>query len=108
LLFAADPLHVGIVYIETDFLEGETGNTSDEIADRFLLSFNGGAPQTELREIRLSLDKDADGLTMTCFLTPPPAAAAKRDGTLSRSPRSTPTRGNGLASKRSSPIAAPN
>lgn len=64
LLFAADPLHVGIVYIETDFLEGETGNTSDEIADRFLLSFNGGAPQTELREIRLSLDKDADGLTI--------------------------------------------
>lgn len=64
LLFAANPLHVGIVYIETDFLESESGTTSDEVADRFLLSFQGGAENTELRELRLSLDKDQDGLSI--------------------------------------------
>lgn len=63
-LFAANPLHVGIVYVETDFLEGETGTTSDEVADRFLLAFRGGAENTELRELRLSLDKDQDGLSI--------------------------------------------
>ena len=63
-LMAADAIHVGIVYIETDFLESESGTTSDEIADRFILSFTGGAPGTELTELRLSLDKDQDGLSV--------------------------------------------
>jgi len=64
MLLAADLLHVGIVYIETDFLESESGNGSDEVADRFLLSFTGGAADTQLREIRISLDKDQDGLSV--------------------------------------------
>jgi serine-aspartate repeat-containing protein C/D/E len=63
-LMAADPIHVGIVYIETDYLESVGGWGSDEIPDRFILSFTGGAPKTELKEFRISLDKDQDGLSI--------------------------------------------
>ncbi len=58
-LMAADvaPIQVGLVYIEAD--EG-----SDISPDRFLLNFKGGAPETELKEFTLDLDKDGDGLTV--------------------------------------------
>ncbi len=58
-LMAADaaPIEVGLVYIESD-----TG--SDVQADRFLLTFQGGAPGTELKEVVLDFDKDQDGLTV--------------------------------------------
>jgi protocatechuate 3,4-dioxygenase beta subunit len=53
---AVAPLQVGVVYFETDI-------GSDSKADRFLLSFSGGAPGSELREVVIDLDKDQDGLT---------------------------------------------
>jgi serine-aspartate repeat-containing protein C/D/E len=61
-LMAADPIHVGVVYLETDYLSVDAGDDSQ--ADRFILSFTGGAPQTELTELRINLDKDGDGLTI--------------------------------------------
>lgn len=63
-LMAADPIHVGMVYIETDYLEGESGFGSDTVADRFILSFTGGADDTTMTEFRLSLDKDSDGMSI--------------------------------------------
>lgn len=63
-LMAADPIHVGIVYIETDYLESDGSWGSDEIADRFILSFTGGAAGTQLTEFRISTDKDQDGLSI--------------------------------------------
>lgn len=59
---AADPLHVGVVYLETDYLSTTGDAGADDIADRFLLSFTGGAPGTEIRELTISTDKDNDGL----------------------------------------------
>ncbi len=61
---AANPIHVGIVYVETDYLESDGSWGSDEIADRFILSFTGGAAGTQLTEFRISTDKDQDGLSI--------------------------------------------
>ncbi len=63
VLMAADPIHVGLVYIETDYLESDSDNRSDARPDRFILSFTGGADGTELTEFRVRTDKDGDGLT---------------------------------------------
>ncbi len=63
-LLAADPIHVGIVYLETDYLESDQDVGSDSRGDRFILSFNGGAPNTELTQVRISTDKDSDGMTV--------------------------------------------
>nr|WP_246109755.1 SdrD B-like domain-containing protein [Roseimaritima multifibrata] len=64
ILMAADPIHVGLVYIETDYLESDSDVGSDSHGDRFILSFTGGAADTELTEIRISTDKDGDGLSV--------------------------------------------
>lgn len=63
-LLAADPIHVGVVYIETDYIESDQDVGGDSRGDRFILSFRGGAPGTELSEIRIHTDKDADGITV--------------------------------------------
>ncbi|QDT05620.1 Serine-aspartate repeat-containing protein D precursor [Rubripirellula lacrimiformis] len=63
-LFAADPIHVGVVYIETDYLESDQDVGGDSQGDRFILSFTGGAADTELTELRLITDKDGDGISV--------------------------------------------
>jgi protocatechuate 3,4-dioxygenase beta subunit len=63
-LLAADPIHVGVVYLETDYLESDNDVGSDSQGDRFLLSFTGGAPGTELSELRIRTDKDGDGISV--------------------------------------------
>ncbi len=63
-LFAADPIHVGVVYIETDYLESDQDVGSDSRGDRFILSFTGGAAGTELNELRIRTDKDNDGISV--------------------------------------------
>ncbi|MEO1528889.1 MAG: SdrD B-like domain-containing protein [Planctomycetota bacterium] len=63
-LLAADPIHVGVVYLETDYLETDNDVGSDSRGDRFLLSFTGGAPDTELTQLRINTDKDGDGITV--------------------------------------------
>ncbi len=64
ILMAADPVHVGVVFLETDHLEAEGGTGSDAQPDRFILSFTGGAPETELRELVLNTDKDGNGIAI--------------------------------------------
>ncbi|MFG0290297.1 MAG: SdrD B-like domain-containing protein [Rhodopirellula sp. JB044] len=61
-LMAADPIHVGVVYLETDYLETDVG--SDSAGDKFILSFTGGAPGTKLTELRIITDKDGDGISV--------------------------------------------
>nr|WP_146528234.1 SdrD B-like domain-containing protein [Novipirellula artificiosorum] len=63
-LLAADPIHVGVVYIETDYLESDQDVGSDSRGDRFILSFTGGAAGTELSEVRIRTDKDGDGISV--------------------------------------------
>ena len=63
-LLAADPLHVGVVYLETDYLETDQDVGSDSKGDRFILSFNGGVENTKLTEVRIRTDKDGDGLSI--------------------------------------------
>ncbi|WP_449339227.1 SdrD B-like domain-containing protein [Stieleria tagensis] len=63
-LLAADPIHVGVVYLETDYLETDNDVGSDSRGDRFLLSFTGGAPDTELNQLRIRTDKDGDGISV--------------------------------------------
>ena len=63
-MLSADSLHVGVVYLETDYLESDRDVGSDSQGDRFILSFTGGAPGTELSELRIRTDKDGDGLSV--------------------------------------------
>ncbi|MEM1227726.1 MAG: SdrD B-like domain-containing protein [Planctomycetota bacterium] len=63
-LMVADPIHVGLVYIETDYLESDQDVGSDSRGDRFLLSFTGGAPGTQLDQLRIRTDKYDDGLSI--------------------------------------------
>ncbi|WP_164101248.1 SdrD B-like domain-containing protein [Candidatus Laterigemmans baculatus] len=63
-MMAADALHVGLVYLETDYLNTSPDQAGDMYPDRFLLSFSGGAEGTELTELQLSTDKDGDGLSI--------------------------------------------
>jgi len=55
-LFAADPLRVGLSYLEAD-----QGN--DAHGDHFELTFRGGAEGSELTRVVIDLDKDGDGAT---------------------------------------------
>ncbi|WP_404311173.1 SdrD B-like domain-containing protein [Neorhodopirellula lusitana] len=61
-LMAADPIRVGVVYLETDYLESDVG--SDSQGDRFIVSFTGGAAGTKLTELRITTDKDGDGISV--------------------------------------------
>ncbi|MDE0866347.1 MAG: carboxypeptidase regulatory-like domain-containing protein [Rubripirellula sp.] len=63
-LLAADPIHVGIVYLETDYLETDHDIGGDSTGDRFILSFTGGVADTKLTEVRIHTDKDGDGLSV--------------------------------------------
>ena len=64
VLMAADPIHVGVVFLETDHLEGDQNTGSDVKPDHFVLSFTGGAPGTELRELVINTDKDGNGIAV--------------------------------------------
>ncbi|QDV58092.1 MSCRAMM family protein [Rosistilla oblonga] len=66
---AAMPIHVGLVYIETDYLETSFGDNQvdegdDSHPDQFQLSFVGGADGTSLTKLSIDLDKDGDGLSV--------------------------------------------
>ncbi|WP_449224078.1 MSCRAMM family protein [Aporhodopirellula rubra] len=61
-MMTADPIHIGVVYLETDYLEADVG--SDSAGDRFIVSFTGGAPGTQLTELRIRTDKDGDGISV--------------------------------------------
>ena len=63
-LLAADPVHVGIVYLETDYLETDQDIGGDSNGDRFILAFTGGVAATKLTEVRILTDKDGDGLSV--------------------------------------------
>ena len=63
-MMAADPIHIGVVYLETDYLSTDQDSGGDSAGDRFILSFTGGAPDTELEELRIITDKDRDGLSV--------------------------------------------
>ena len=54
-LMAADPLHVGAVYVEED-------GGSDLHGDTFYLTFEGGAPGTNLTRVVIDTDQNALGL----------------------------------------------
>lgn len=64
MLMAADAIQVGVTYLETDYLETDSDAGNDSQGDRFILSFIGGAANTELSELRISTDKDGDGLSI--------------------------------------------
>ncbi len=64
MLMAVVPIHVGVTYLETDYLETDGDGGNDSQADRFIVSFTGGAADTELSELRISTDKDRDGLSI--------------------------------------------
>lgn len=55
-LLAANPLFVGAVYIEEDF-----GN--DDLGDTFVITFEGGAPGTQLTRVEIDGDKAPLGLS---------------------------------------------
>ena len=59
-LLAADPIHVGVVYLETDYLESDNDVGSDSKGDRFILSFTGGAADTDGADVIVILGQDAD------------------------------------------------
>ncbi len=63
-MMAADPIHIGVVYLETDYLSTDQDSGGDSAGDRFILSFTGGAADTELNELRIITDKDRDGLSV--------------------------------------------
>ncbi|MEM9366149.1 MAG: SdrD B-like domain-containing protein [Planctomycetota bacterium] len=63
-LMTADPIHVGVVYLETDYLETDNDGGNDSQPDRFILSFTGGAPDTQLTQLRITTDKDGDGISV--------------------------------------------
>ena len=57
-LLAADPLlHLGAVYVEDN-------NGDDNSPDRIEITFNGGAPGTQLTELVIDTDKDGNGLSI--------------------------------------------
>lgn len=60
----AEPIRVGVVFLETDYLESENDTGGDSRGDRFILSFTGGAADTELTELRIRTDKDGDGISV--------------------------------------------
>jgi serine-aspartate repeat-containing protein C/D/E len=62
-MMAANPLHVGVTYVETDDITVGQGRGTDLLPDRFLLSFIGGEPNTELKTLTINTDKDGNGFT---------------------------------------------
>ena len=65
LLLSVQPVHVGAVYIEEDL-------GSDLHGDSLLVTFQGGAPGTQLQrlEIRRRPERIRGSTWETCFLTP--------------------------------------
>ncbi len=57
ILFAADVLHVGAVYVEQDL-------GSDIHGDRFEITFNGGAEGTQLSRVTIDGDQNDEGLSL--------------------------------------------
>lgn len=79
-LMAADAIHVGVTYLETDYLETDSDAGNDSQADRFILSFVGGAPDTELSELRISTDKAGDGLSLGDLIFDTKAGGRGKEG----------------------------
>ncbi|MBC7336797.1 MAG: hypothetical protein H5U01_11085, partial [Clostridia bacterium] len=66
MLLSASPIHLGMVYYED-----ATG--TDESGDTLELTFQGGAPGTQLTRIVIDTDKLGDGLTIgDCFFDTSP------------------------------------
>lgn len=63
-LMAANPLTIGLIYVETDFLNPSEDLGADDLPDRFILSFTGGSAGTELTQLTINTDKDQDGLSV--------------------------------------------
>ncbi len=55
-LLAANPVFVGAVYIEEDF-------TNEDLGDTFVVTFEGGAPGTQLTRVEIDGDKPPVGLS---------------------------------------------
>ncbi|NLF09787.1 MAG: hypothetical protein GX594_17680, partial [Pirellulaceae bacterium] len=51
------PIQIGAVYFEDS-------SPSDQVGDLFEITFNGGAPGTQLTELRIDTDKLGDGLSL--------------------------------------------
>lgn len=66
VMLSASPIHLGLIYYED-----ATG--TDESGDTFELTFQGGAPGTQLSRIIIDTDKLGDGLTIgDCFFDTEP------------------------------------
>ena len=78
-LLAADfaPIHIGAVYFED-------GSGKDDVGDVIEITFNGGAPGTQLTDLVIDTDKYGDGLTIgdVFFDTEPDAPGAFASGGL--------------------------
>ena len=57
MAFDVAPLDIGMVY-------REQGSGTDEVGDKFEITFKGGAPGTQLNQITINTDKLGDGLTI--------------------------------------------
>ncbi|MGW8257581.1 MAG: hypothetical protein ACWGMZ_08860, partial [Thermoguttaceae bacterium] len=57
LSIAPTPIHIGSVYFED-------ADGQDLVGDLFEITFNGGAPGTQLSQVRINTDKAGDGLTI--------------------------------------------
>ncbi len=79
-MMVADPIHVGVTYLETDYLETDGDGGNDSQGDRFIVSFVGGAPGTELSELRISTDKDGDGLSVGDLIFDTQAGGRGKEG----------------------------
>ncbi|MBL9123634.1 MAG: hypothetical protein JNG90_08375, partial [Planctomycetaceae bacterium] len=57
MAFDVTPVQIGMVY-------REQGSGADEVGDRFEITFNGGAPGTQLTQLTINTDKDGQGLSI--------------------------------------------
>jgi len=80
MLMAADAIQIGVTYLETDYLETDSDGGNDSQGDRFILSFVGGAADTELSELRISTDKDGDGLSVGDLIFDTKAGGRGKEG----------------------------
>lgn len=63
-LMAANPLHIGLLYVETDLSDSVEDQAADDLPDHFVLTFSGGEPDTELTQVSINTDKGNDGLSV--------------------------------------------
>jgi len=80
MLMTAAPIHVGVTYLETDHLETDRDVGNDSQGDRFIVSFVGGAANTELSELRIKTDKDSDGYSVGDLIFDTKAGGRGKEG----------------------------